>query len=266
MIVNARREWLPCLTQMWKEAFQDEEEEIRLFHQYLFREELSWCYLADQSPAAVIYGIPATVWTGQNGAKLPVLYLYGGATRQELRGKGYYGALIREVARRGEGRRIPVLVPVKGMVPYYEGLGFHVVQKEKTEILHVPGGGEKTETFLSPVLPGRYKQIRDRLLGKPGYVEWGVDYLSYVLRSAARNGNLAVQLQTDREDHVVLARNAQAGLTVIDTTLRQEQLLRLSPYLRNDTDLPGTICIKGSVWMSTRTEWPCSPCFKISWE
>lgn len=259
---HARREWLPELKEMWKNAFGDQETEIEEFYRMLFREELAWCQIKDGRPVSVIYGLPALLWMDDRGTqKQRLVYLYAGTTALEQRGKGYYGELLKNLCRECPAGR-PVLCPVDPLIPYYEGIGFsQILARRELEL------SAKSETDdclrLEALSVPEYKRRRDRMLGRAGYVEWDETFLEYAINQAVAGGAAGV-IQNGCE-HLILAVKAGSALRIVESTLSLELLTKLGGQLLERFDC-GTLLLRQPPLMSAGVEWPGEPYFSVALE
>lgn len=229
-IVLAKPQWREQLTDMWAEAFGDSREQIGLFHAYFPVEQHAWCYVEKDSPLSVIYALPAYKWK-TDGTKQALWYLYAGATRASDRSLGYYGALIRAVcamARKEGNFRVTVLVPVSELIPYYEKLGFVVLENGEAWNVSLDSEGQDDGGCFNgaclDIEAYRYKELRDLRFGRPGYVEWDVNYLGYALESLRQECGLAIEVMTGGGNHFLLGKAAENCLMITETSLSPRQL------------------------------------------
>lgn len=241
-IMNARKEWLPRLTQLWEDAFQDSEEEIRRFQRRLFRPQDTWCCLIQQSEAAgegkhvpflpgadiasVIYEIPARLWT-REGCQ-PASYLYAGTTGKEYRRQGFYGKMLRMLSKSACCQGYPILTPAKGLIPLYEHCGYHVLgRKADAEIKERNAFcGLQIKIRKNAMTGAEYKAVRDEvflnrlsLSELDGYVEWCEQYLAYAIEEVLSAGGVAAGISVNGQEHVLLAHRREHTLLIVDTTL-----------------------------------------------
>lgn len=253
-IIHARKEWLPRLTQLWQEGFQDREEEIQHFQRKLFRPEETWCCLevkkmsdfSEVEIASVIYGIPARIWTRKGCC--PAVYLYAGTTGKEYRHQGCYGKLLRMISQSVSCQEYPILVPARGLIPLYEHCGYQVLEsKADAEIKEILGNVGIPDEILSSdsnILSGlqiriredgitgaEYKAVRDgvflnrlSLAELDGYVEWCEQYLDYAIEEVLEAGGVAARISINSQKHVLLAHRREHMLYILDTTLSDADL------------------------------------------
>ena len=279
-VVPARPQWRELLTDMWEEAFGDSRERIGLFHKYFPVEKYAWCYVEGDRPLSVIYALPAWRWKG--AGRQAVRYLYAGSTKRENRGSGYYGRLLQAVCgggmwdgdvRGGDGGGEPVshiLVPVPELIPYYEKLGFVLMEKEEEEEVVLDGSAAQEKemgpgadmTLVRKTDAPRYKEIRDLRLGGPGYVEWDENYLAYALESLEADGGQALEICLDGKFHILLGRTSGQCLSLTETSLTAEELAKRGGLLRRLFGC-GLAVRKGTVLMGYEKAWEEKPYFKI---
>lgn len=266
MVVNGKTDWLLELKAMWTEAFGDEEEAVELFYHCFFTEERTWCYVEKGEPVSVIYGIPALLWSEHAGEKHKIMYLYAGTTRQDARGKGFYGKMMRRAGRYEDDKGTAVLMPLRSLIPFYKKLGFTLVADEKDYFMSRESIGQKPSApmrVLQDTITGsRYKQIRDERLGKPGFLEWDEKFLSFAIHSLLKEGGIAAEILLKGQSHVILAKSQDGYLKILETTLSREQLIRHGSILLGQEHYKG-ICVKGGVLMSAGGDWPFQPYFRI---
>lgn len=263
VIEHAKREWIPELKEMWKDAFGDSDTEIDGFYRAFFREELAWCRILEGRPVSVIYGLPALLWMDDGGSqKQRLVYLYAGATALGLRGKGYYGELLKKLCRECPAGR-PVLCPVEDLIPYYEGIGYLLTLAGRELELTVKGKADGC-TRLEALSAPEYKLRRDRLLGRAGYVEWDEAFLEYAINQAARGGIAAGVAQNGCE-HLILAVKVRNALRIVESTLSEELLEKLGGELLEKFECK-TLWLRQPPLMSAGPDWPGKPYFCVALE
>lgn len=273
-IVNGKRQWLPELNSIWQEAFGDSKLEVERFYHTFFKEKSCWCMTEGGKPVSVIYGIPALLWLDEEGnRKVALRYLYAGATACKARGNGYYGKLMETLCQANFLNGISILAPLDNLVSFYELKGFFLVQREPDRILT---GGSNTRNDIrlgGYVSASQYKAKRDGRLGGTGYVEWGEPFLQYALGETAETGKrdetnyeegiaAARFLYWNREEHLLFYKKENNILKILETTLTAKQLEEAAGCLQNVFHCDN-IVRKGTLLMSSESEWPGRPYFKI---
>lgn len=277
-IMLARPQWQGMLTDMWEKSFGDGRERIGLFHKHFPVENYAWCYAEGDRPLSVIYALPG--WRWSRCGREPVRYLYAGATGILDRGRGYYGRLLREVC--GAGAASYILMPVPELIPYYEKLGFVLMQKEADEAVGLGDGGFPRAdgrpagvaeagmsdgpgadiSMVRKINAGRYKELRDLRFGRPGYVEWDENYLAYALESLEAEGGQAMEVRLEGEAHILLGREDGHCLKLTETSLSSEQLVRAAGFLKSRFQCDLAVR-KGAVLMGFGKAWEETPYFNI---
>lgn len=263
-IEQARREWIPALKEIWKDAFGDREEEIEEFYRVFFREELSWCQVRDGRPVSVIYGLPALLWADDHGKrKQRLIYLYAGATAPDQRGKGYYGELLKSLCRECLAGRL-VLCPVETLIPYYEKLGFSLLLAGKESELNIKRTA-CVDLRLEQLEAQEYKKRRDRLLGRAGYVEWDEAFFEYAIKQALRGGGAAAGFTQNGCEHLVLAVKTGSVLRIVESTLPVELLTGLGGKFLEWFGCR-TLLLRQAPLMAAGPAWPGKPYFAVALE
>lgn len=262
MLVQGKAEWKEELIFLWQEAFGDAREDIELFFQYFFSPDRCWCYEYEGKPVSVIYGLEAELW-GENGSKSKALYLYAGATNKKYRGQGFYSEVIRTAASTMRDPDVALLVPLSHLTSYYETLGLHVVVEEIDqqieELLLVAQernpykAKQKNNVKTKPITPARYHFIREKRLGRSGFIEWDEKFLEYVIKNIQCSDGVACEMTYNKKEHILLGNIKEDQLSIIETTLSRQELDELLPFF---VEMYGIyqVKIKGSLVMSSRKE------------
>lgn len=129
------------LTSLWREAFGDEEDFIRLIFETPGFSPIVFASVEAGEAVSALYLIPAVI----NGLECPLrgYYVYACATLRARRGRGLMNRLIREATEwaKTNGEDFLALVPgEKSLYDYYKGLGF------KTAMHNLKGQGSKSAT------------------------------------------------------------------------------------------------------------------------
>lgn len=278
MVSRGKKEWIPVLKEMWKEAFGDQDNVIEAFYHTLYREELTWCWVEEGRLVSVIYGIPAKLWLDDCGHSIAVCYLYAGATAAGERGKGYYGnlfcSLVDLAAKQKTEFKAFLLVPAKGLLPYYENLGFHVILSENGRRYGLKERGSYTgawqqscsnresegkkkpsmsEISVHRIGAREYGILRSTLLGKAGFVEWDNTFLEFAVDSAEKSGGAALEVIVEGEHHILLGELAGSCINVIETTLPETYIFEVVNNQKQWNHC-NEIFIKGMELMSTNID------------
>lgn len=124
MIIDApKREQLPALRSLWKEAFGDTDEFLDAFEQTAFRTDHCRCVTLNGETVAALY------WFDCSFRERNIAYLYAIATAKTHRGQGICRALMEDTHRhlRENGYRGAILVPdSKQLFDLYEKIGYRI--------------------------------------------------------------------------------------------------------------------------------------------
>lgn len=266
-VVKGKKEWELPLKAMWAEAFLDSGDAVQLFFQMLYREDRVRCVEAEGKLVSAIHEIDAQLWLDDFGVERQALiYLYAGATWNSCRGKGYYGELMRYFKTHWE-EGIPVLVPATGLYPYYERLGFYEMFHAEEFVFLREECKTGPERALFAILDknleaGRYQTMRQLLLGKAGFVEWGKPYLNYVLESTRRAGGDALRIKIQDEEALFLGAPDKGCLNILETTCSREQLRACGKGLLEYFGCE-KMCRKEITLMSPWRDWPREVYFRL---
>lgn len=175
------------LAALWREAFGEGERETALFFRNRWRPQDSLVVEENGKVVSALYLLPCRMETSIGSVQAH--YIYGAATLQSFRGKGYMGALIEAAAKVGQARGdyASVLLPgEERLYEFYRRFGYRTVfgveeiTLSREEIFsHVSGSAG------SRILTGREgAAIRDRCLkGRKGSILWDASAVQYALWS-----------------------------------------------------------------------------------
>lgn len=111
----------------------------------------------------------------------------------------------------------------------------------------------------------RYKELRELWLGRPGYVEWDLNYLDYALTSCRLDGGLAAEVVVGRESHILLGSPVGGCLVITETSLGREKL-KLAGGLIGEIYGCDRAVTRGSLLMAYGNKWEERPYFSIALE
>jgi GNAT superfamily N-acetyltransferase len=219
---------LAGLAALWREAFGDEEAEIRRFFDELFPFCQGFCADEGGTIASMLFALPCELAGGGEPEK--AAYLYAVATDKRFRGRGLARRLMAfaEKELQKEGVSCVLLVPGEpSLVEFYRPLGYagRTFLTEKT----VPAPA--AQGHAEPVSPEEYGRLREELLRGAPHVKVPLEQLRfeaetrpfYALRLGGRQGCAAA--------------SAEDGTLVCDELLPDETML---PALL--TALPAGAC------------------------
>lgn len=141
---------LPVLTKMWQECFGDDESYAEFFYKDRLSGDIVLCQEADGIPVSMLSMLPAEYVYKEQTEK--IRYIYGVATIESQRGKGYAGKMLayalQYLAERGEKA---ILVPANdGLFEFYGNRGFTsevYIGEESISIAEVQQGGSSESGF-----------------------------------------------------------------------------------------------------------------------
>lgn len=256
MIRFAKDKDIPSLMELWQAAFHDSAEATALVFGSLNKTG-RMLVLTDGENDAVAMLCLREFFLTTPYKKYKAAYIYGVATAQEHRGKGF-GTLLLEDAHKLLMRRgcvCAALVPSeKSLFDFYGQRGFETAFNiKKAEI--GPGSLKAGEVFpLLPVIPERYAQIRyARFSDSKMIVCWDADYLSYIGAESKLYGggifglkihNKELCLACYRDGGTVYVKELAATAATAEAAVRSVAAHfnpeRIVVYLREDMEFPYT--------------------------
>lgn len=173
------------LAALWREAFGDGERETALFFRNRWRPQDTLVMEENGRVVSALYLLPCQMETA--GGKVQAHYIYGAATLQSFRGRGYMGALVEAAGRAGQARGdyASVLLPgEEGLYEFYRRFGYRTVfgveelTLSREEIL-----ARCPHSASSRILTGwECAAVRDQCLqGRKGAVLWDAPAAQYAL-------------------------------------------------------------------------------------
>lgn len=175
------------LAHLWREAFGDGERETALFFRNRWRPENSLVIEENGRVISALYLLPCQMETA--GGRVQAHYIYGAATLQAFRGKGYMGALIEAAAKAGQARGdyASVLLPgEERLYEFYRRFGYRTVfGVEEITLTREEIFARCPEPVGTRIVTGREcAAIRNQCLkGRKGSVLWDAPAVQYALWS-----------------------------------------------------------------------------------
>lgn len=210
------------LKRIWQICFGDDQDYIELYFAHRFRREEMLVYVVDGRPVSMLSLLPAELYTG--GAAQPMRYVYAVATLPEYRRRGFARILLEE-GRRQTGEPLALVPASKELWDYYGRLGFvqafsleeYTVTQEEIAACESEQNGQ--EYWLLTVTPGEYRKIREAAFAADGYVSWSEEAIAYALRENDFAGGYAYKVQHHNREDILLMRQEEDALHVLETTL-----------------------------------------------
>ncbi|MBQ8849075.1 MAG: GNAT family N-acetyltransferase [Clostridia bacterium] len=164
IIDEPRREQLPELRSLWKEAFGDTDEFFSLFERTAFKKTRCRCITVGTETVAALY------WFDCIYRDRPIAYLYAVATSKAHRGQGLCRALTEDTHRqlKSLGYAGTILVPAgEGLFAFYERLGYRICSY--VDEFSCPASAQKAE--LRQISTDEYAKLRRKLLPVGGVIQ-----------------------------------------------------------------------------------------------
>lgn len=228
------------LKQIWSVCFGDSREYIDFYFAHRFRPEEMLVCLAEGQPVSMLSLLPAQLC--HEGHRLPIRYVYAVATLPEYRGKGYARLLLEEAFRRLQAP-LALLPASASLREYYGRLGFrdafaldeYCITPEEIAACGSEGNGQ--EYWLLTVTPGEYRRIREEYFGREGifpggYVSWEESAVAYALLENDFVDGYAYKVQHHGREDILLFREEDNMLRVIETTLPAADVTAVMKRLR----------------------------------
>ena len=160
IIRHPKKQDLPCLIQLWKQAFGENEEEFfRLFLKTAYSSKRCLAAFEKEELCSALYWFDCSL----DGNK--IAYMYGVATFEKFRGKGICRAVMekaKEILKK-RGYQGIVLVPAKpSLFAFYEKLGFQT----RTTLDEFSALKGEEEIPLKKISGRKYASLRRKELPK----------------------------------------------------------------------------------------------------
>lgn len=232
----ATKEMIPQIKEIWHQCFGDEEDYMEFYFTHRFTEENMLVCMEDKKPVAMTTFLKAYLVTGEG--EIPVHYAYAVATLPEYRGRGYAKMLL-EKGKQHFQTPIVLEPASESLIYYYEKLGFCMAfcVAERTilpdEIAEAKGEEKgQQEYWLLTVTPDEYVQLRDAYFMGNGYIRWDRDAIAYVLLENDYADGYAYKVQHHGREELLLFREEENAIEVLETTLSEQDLLAVLKRLR----------------------------------
>lgn len=195
-IFYAQNKDIPYLKDLWRECFDDTEEFIEFYYQFIFNKDETLLIWDGNVPVAALQMIPYQIKEGQNTYK--AAYISGAMTMPSYQGKGLMRSLLTEAFEemRKDNCRYSFLIPQgASLIDFYSKFGYKSAFPLRQEIVSV-------SDFNSPTcnLPKIYKTLSEldisylythylHLLGKKDdFVIKSILHFEWMLRDLFRDG------------------------------------------------------------------------------
>lgn len=223
------------LKRIWQICFGDEREYIDFYFEHRFRPEEMLVYLIDGHPVSMLSLLPAELY--YRGKMQPLRYVYAVATLPEHRGRGYARILLEE-GRRLTGEPLALVPASDSLRKYYGRIGFlpafslaeYLIKPEEIAACDSERNGQ--EYWLLTVTPGEYRRIREPAFTGDGYVSWDEDAIVYALRENDFVGGYAYKVQHHGREDILLMRQEEQTLHILETTLPPADVTAVMKRLR----------------------------------
>lgn len=249
-ICYATKEMIPACRSIWQVCFGDEEAYTELYFSQRFTEDNMLVCCVDKRPVAMISLLPAALQKG--GREIPIRYVYAVATLPEYRRRGYAGTLIKEAGRLLT--EVLVLEPASPhLEEYYKKIGFYPAFAVSEccfgvqQIRDAKGEDNAQEYWLLTITPSEYVILRDAYFAGDGYVRWDEEAIRYALMENDYADGYAYKILHHGREDILLFRETEEEIKVLETTLSDTALLSVMKRLR----------MKKCVWVRRPVDYAC---------
>lgn len=239
-ICYATREMIPACRHIWQVCFEDDEAYTELYFTHRFTEDNMLVCCVDKEPVSMISLLPAVLQQGKK--EIPLRYVYAVATLPAYRRRGYAEILMKKA--RQLFAEVLVLEPASShLEEYYKKLGFSpafaVSERcfSTQQIQEVKGEANGQEYWLLTVTPSEYVKLRDGYFAGDGYVRWDEEAIYYALLENDFADGYAYKVKHHGREDILLLRETEKRIHVIETTLTDAKLLAVMKRLRVKKDL-----------------------------
>ena len=240
MIKLATKDMIPALKDLWVEAFSDPESYAMFFFDNRFDDIDTYVYLVDSNPVSMAFVFQGELYHNQKYIK--AWYIYGVATSVSHRSKGYSTKVLEHIK---DIYSTTFLVPAtKRLFEFYGRNGYKVAfgvneEKQCRGQLIMPNVSYGFET----ISPKEYKDIRDKIFGKEGYVMWDLKTIDYAIKENTFLGGFAYKISSLEEGisnkDIILFRYYENELYIKETTLTGQKLYDVAAILMNKNGITG---------------------------
>lgn len=233
----ATEKMFPAIRNMWHVCFGDDMEYISFYLTHRFTSNNMMVYCVNDTPVSMISLLPAMLVA--NGNQYPVRYIYAVATLPDYRKNGYARVLI-ETAHRHLDEPL-ILEPASiELQDYYGKMGFKPAFARMTQTYSaeqiIEAQGEENEQcyWLLTITPTEYRACREQWLDTTGsaYVAWDDAGIAYALLENDYCDGYAYKILHHGIEDILLFREEENVITVLETSLSEADLLAVMKKLR----------------------------------
>lgn len=228
MVTVASAGMVPALKRLWKECFGDEDSTINFYYDNRFCPENTLVWLRGQTPVSMLTLLPAQL--RQNGALVPVRYLYAVATSKAARGAGLSTQLLEHANRLTEqqGGALTFLVPATpSLFDFYAKRGYtdsfflKIAAFAAQDLRNCDTNCIK----IDKISDAEYKELRDTHFDAEGYICWDSAAIHYALAENRFQGGFSCKISSAYGQSTALCYKIEDKLIVRETTLPDDALL-----------------------------------------
>lgn len=248
MMRFAKKEELPKVIELWREAFEDTQEEIEDF--FVFCKELARICIWEEEGdiKAQLILLPVTIVCGKEYA---AEYIYAVAAKKSFRGQGFATKLLQETRELlGREKKAGLLVPAKeSLIGFYEERGFDKCFSDEKYTMTLSSKDDMTVDMtevsstchpldFKEISVDMYRQLRQRAFCDNGFVDLPLQMLSYAIKSVYDVGGKCVQIVCKDKTYGVLYRQDGTEIQVFEITAHLPEEIRAVAKLLLDFFAP----------------------------
>lgn len=218
---------LPQLITLWEECFGDPEEYSRFFFENNLKGtdtfDNLYVYVEEGQPVSMLTVLEAELC--DKGQTINFWYIYGVATAQEYRGKGYAGELLRYVLEAAiKSNAVAGLVPAQpSLFGYYEKFGFKTSFYKKVWEYSIEDQNRKetskNDYQVTAILPSEYNALRNEYLQEITHIVWSDLAVQYAVEENTKLGGKTVRVKAKQGEFFAMYYAYEGVLYVRETNL-----------------------------------------------
>ncbi len=226
MIKFASKNQIPHLKKIWKECFDDSDEGINYFFDNRFNDKNTLIWEEKGLPVSMLVLLPATVYYDDN--YIDIKYIYAVSTLKEYRNKGFSSKLLEYANSMYE----TVLIPAESeLFDFYKNRGYNLSFCVKIAEFDVKDNILNSKISISDITYQKYKEIRDKIFLKYGYVLWDFKAVKYALGQNKIYGGKACQISVNENNFAVMYRKDKETLIVREAAVKNKYIEDVLKFL-----------------------------------
>ena len=229
MIKFALKSQIPYLKEIWRECFDDSEEGINYYFDNKFTEENALIWEENNIPVSMLMLLPAVVY--YKSKRYDIKYIYAVSTLKKYRNKGFSSKLLEYANTMYE----TVLVPAEEkLFNFYKNKGYDLgfyVKRAEFDIEDIENVIIRNKIIIKDITYQEYKDIRDNIFLKDGYIMWSFDDIKYAIEQNKIYGGKVCKILINGNKFAIMYYKDKEKLIVKEAAIDNKYMKEILTFL-----------------------------------